>query len=189
MRFAKLCRGEKPALTRLLAVLEHVPHQPGRVIHVRLGPVRFRRIDGLPPAHADKLVIDQVAVLRRHEIHVAAVGGRDDRLGEQHRLRRRVAESLGSVQGHVAVGPGEERISLARADPAVDQMHVRPRGDRTPQLLVLTHSVAREAALQQHHRPRTRIERPAEGRSVQRDDSLGEQCPGGRKVEFGSVRV
>jgi len=70
-------------------------------------------------------VLDQVAVVRGHEVQVPRVLGRDHRPVEVHRLGEREAEAFGAMQRDVAVARGDHRVLLVRRDEPVHQLDAR----------------------------------------------------------------
>ena len=164
--------GALPLAARLVRPLDHPAHEPGRLGDVRVGPRALGRVDLAVRADAGQLVRDGVAVLLGHEVRRRRERGRDHGLAERHALREREAEALAAVQRHVAVAARDERVALARAQRAIDDVHVRPAARRPQHLLERLGTVHAVDRLDHELRPLAGLERAAGTRSIRPDRVL-----------------
>ena len=108
----------------------------GEIIEVGIRPAAVRRVGQRARADPRRRPFDDprdrvVGVLGR-----SAVPGHHDRLAEEHRLRRGVAEALGAMRRDIAVAELEQGIHLAATEEAVDDHDVVAAGRSQTHLLV-----------------------------------------------------
>ena len=116
----------QPALASLVRLLDYVPHQPGRLVEVGVGPLGARGVRPDRLVERRELVRHEVARLGVHEREVAAVAGRDRRLAERHRFGDRQPEALAAVERDVAVAERGQRRQPVALEIAVGEHDVRP---------------------------------------------------------------
>jgi 3-oxoadipate enol-lactonase len=159
----QVLRGQTSSLGGQRQVVEDLADESCRRLEVRIGPRRARRVRSGALGDRDRRVRHQVAVLVRHELHVAAVRRGDHGLAHGHRLGHGQPQSLGPVQRDVAVAGRHQRVAVVRAEVVLDEQDVgRTRHPQTEPLGLGRAPVAADG-LDDQQRPLARLERGLEG--------------------------
>lgn len=110
-------------------ILLHAAHQLAQVLLGRLRPTVAKVVlqIRLHALHFHQLVVQQVRVVRVHELRVRAPAGRDDRAAHRHRLVHRAAPAFAATRHHDAIRREVEARQVAGRDLLGEQLDAGQR--------------------------------------------------------------
>ena len=115
------------------------------MINIRLGPHGAFRIRAGCLLNRRQLVVGKIAVPVIHEVEIAGVSGRDDRLSQVHRFSKIESESLASMRRCKTIEHVVKRRDLTRAEFTVEDPDIDGSGNSAVEQSRI--SISRSAAV------------------------------------------